>query len=104
MPRSWIDMVTQVIYYNLTGAQIPDLPFNDFTNTYLTANDVQEIIEMLTKYGETLAGFPPRLNHYKNIALDFINSVLAELEAYIKLLGKINSRVTPKNIVDFKKE
>lgn len=104
MPRSWIDMATQGIYYNLTGAQIPDLPFNDFKNTYLTANDVQKIIEMLTKYGETLAGLPPRLNHYKNIALDFINSVLVELEAYIKLLGKINSRVTPKNIADFKKE
>ena len=104
MPQSWTDMVAQGIYYNLTGAQIPDLPFNAFKNTYLAANDVREIIEILTKYGETLAGLPPRLNHYKNIALDFINSVLVELEAYIKLLGKINSRVTPKNIADFKKE
>lgn len=103
MPQSSIDMVTQRIYYGLTGANIPDLPFSDFKNTYLTTNDVLKIIETLTKYVETLAGFPPRLNHYKNIALDFINSVLAELEAYIELLGKINSRVTPENIADFKK-
>lgn len=89
---------------SVSKTRITDLSFCYSKKNYLTAQDVQQIIALLEKYGESLYSFPPSLKQYANFALEFINSILPELESYIKLLKKINSEVTPKNIADFKKE